>query len=341
MSSSPKLKKIFGKVIEKIEEDTYLVLTRTGAIGICSEKKLLLNTVYLFLSPINLKDNIIFRTRFRYKPMESKEVVNGDISVLDRETVEVGLKEVKASSASSPKVKKIFGKVIEKIEEDTYLVLTRTGTIGISCPEKKLLPNTVYLFLSPLNLKDNIIFKTRSCFKPMKSKEVVNGDISVLDREAVEVSLKEVKASSAAELTTPDNKSTSDPGETINVPIFTSGPSKLKPSDERMMFGKLQKVQKGTFSREQSPRSTMEAEDNLVETEERNEYKSVEELEKVVNAKQSRIHSMWKLKKKEKRSWERGLPQDEVGWCEDHQDFCDIVGKCNPWDPFPATSEEG
>ena len=136
MSSSPKLKKIFGKVIEKIEEDTYLVLTRTGAIGICSEKKLLLNTVYLFLSPINLKDNIIFRTRFRYKPMESKEVVNGDISVLDRETVEVGLKEVKASSASSPKVKKIFGKVIEKIEEDTYLVLTRTGAIGISCPEK-------------------------------------------------------------------------------------------------------------------------------------------------------------------------------------------------------------
>ena len=340
MSSSPKLKKIFGKVIEKIEEDTYLVLTRTGAIGICSEKKLLLNTVYLFLSPINLKDNIIFRTRFRYKPMESKEVVNGDISVLDRETVEVGLKEVKASSASSPKVKKIFGKVIEKIEEDTYLVLTRTGAIGI-CSEKKLLLNTVYLFLSPINLKDNIIFRTRFRYKPMESKEVVNGDISVLDRETVEVSLKEVKASSAAELTTPDNKSTSDPGETINVPIFTSGPSKLKPSDERMMFGKLQKVQKGTFSREQSPRSTMEAEDNLVETEERNEYKSVEELEKVVNAKQSRIHSMWKLKKKEKRSWERGLPQDEEGWCEDPQAFCDIVGKCNPWDPFPATSEEG
>ena len=242
--------------------------------------------------------------------------------------------------SSSPKLKKIFGKVIEKIEEDTYLVLTRTGAIGI-CSEKKLLLNTVYLFLSPINLKDNIIFRTRFRYKPMESKEVVNGDISVLDRETVEVSLKEVKASSAAELTTPDNKSTSDPGETINVPIFTSGPSKLKPSDERMMFGKLQKVQKGTFSREQSPRSTMEAEDNLVETEERNEYKSVEELEKVVNAKQSRIHSMWKLKKKEKRSWERGLPQDEVGWCEDHQDFCDIVGKCSPWDPFPATSEEG
>ena len=83
----------------------------------------------------------------------------------------------------------------------------------------------------------------------------------------------------------------------------------------------------------------MEAEYNLVKAEKRNEHKLVEELEKEVNAKQSEIRMMWKLKVKEKRNWRKG--EKEVGWCEEHRDFCDIDSECNPWDPIPAPSDKG
>ena len=91
----------------------------------------------------------------------------------------------------------------------------------------------------------------------------------------------------------------------------------------------------------QSSDSTMEAQDNLVETEKRSVHKSVEELEQEVSAKQSEIRELWKLKVKEKRFWKEGLCEKDVGWCDEHKNFCDVDSKCKPWDPIPATSAEG
>ena len=76
-----------------------------------------------------------------------------------------------------------------------------------------------------------------------------------------------------------------------------------------------------------------------MKAEKRNEHKSVKELEQEVNAKQSEIRMKWKLKVKEKRNFRKGLHEKEVGWCDEHNDFCDIDSKCDPWDPIPATSE--
>ena len=83
----------------------------------------------------------------------------------------------------------------------------------------------------------------------------------------------------------------------------------------------------------------MEAQDNLVITDKRNVHKSVEELEEEVSAKQSEIRELWRLKAKEKGYWRKG--GKDVGWCDKHQNFCDVDSKCKPWDPIPATSAEG
>ena len=78
-----------------------------------------------------------------------------------------------------------------------------------------------------------------------------------------------------------------------------------------------------------------------MEIERRSQHKSIEELEKEVGSKKSEICKLWRVKEKEKNSWRKKSLEDEVGWCYEHKDFCDINSACPTWDPIPATSLEG
>ena len=83
----------------------------------------------------------------------------------------------------------------------------------------------------------------------------------------------------------------------------------------------------------------MDFQDNPVEIERRSQHKSIKELEKEVGSKKSEICKLWRVKEKEKKSWWKC--DDEVGWCYEHKDFCDVDSACTTWDPIPVNSSEG
>ena len=86
----------------------------------------------------------------------------------------------------------------------------------------------------------------------------------------------------------------------------------------------------------------MDFEENPVEIERRSHHKSIEELEKEVGSKRSEICKLWRVKEKEKKGWWK-VPtgEEEVGWCYEHKDFCDVDSACTTWDPIPVNSSEG
>ena len=83
----------------------------------------------------------------------------------------------------------------------------------------------------------------------------------------------------------------------------------------------------------------MDFQDNPVEIERKSQHKSIKELEKEVGSKKSEICKLWRVKEKEKNSWWKC--DDEVGWCYEHKDFCDVDSACTTWDPIPVNSSEG
>ena len=85
----------------------------------------------------------------------------------------------------------------------------------------------------------------------------------------------------------------------------------------------------------------MDSRENPVEIERRSQHKSIKELEKEVDSKKSEICKLWRVKEKEKNSWRKKSLEDEVGWCYEHKDFCDVGSTCPTWDPIPANSLEG
>ena len=85
----------------------------------------------------------------------------------------------------------------------------------------------------------------------------------------------------------------------------------------------------------------MDSRENPVEIERRSQHKSIKELEKEVDSKKSEICKLWRVKEKEKNSWRKKSLEDEVGWCYEHKDFCDVDSACPTWDPIPANSLEG
>ena len=86
---------------------------------------------------------------------------------------------------------------------------------------------------------------------------------------------------------------------------------------------------------------TMDFKENPVEVQKKSLHKSIEELEKEVGSKKSEICKLWRVKEKEKNKWRKKSLDDEVGWCYEHKDFCDVNSACPTWDPIPATSLEG
>ena len=83
----------------------------------------------------------------------------------------------------------------------------------------------------------------------------------------------------------------------------------------------------------------MDFQDNPVEIEKRSQHKSIEELENEVASRRSEICKLWRLKEKEKNCWwKKEAGEDEVGWCDTHNDFCDVDSTCAPWDPIPINS---
>ena len=90
-----------------------------------------------------------------------------------------------------------------------------------------------------------------------------------------------------------------------------------------------------------APKEKMDFKENPVEIEKRSKHSSIKELEKEVGSKRSEICKLWRVKEKEKTSWWKRGPEDDVGWCYEHKDLCDVESPCTPWDPIPANSSEG
>ena len=162
----------------------------------------------------------------------------------------------------SERVMKVTGKIIEKVEENWWALVTNSQTLLIHC-EVKLTEGVTYTFIKPEE-EEKDVWRVNKQLKPLKSKEVITNNI---DEKKKEKLLIKIKKKTAIEKVN-DEK---EPVKTFQEIFATEATEPNKPI--KKMIGKV--IRNSDISGQYGNYSILELKDTAKETISINLYKKL------------------------------------------------------------------